>query len=119
MLVVEPAASDLLLTELAALDLLLLVELAALDLLLVELPASDLLVVDCLATETSEGAFRVDTRDDPDLLDISDREEDTTECVLLPGRCQLPDLPAADDLVEDLIDNTCDGAFSPDTRGLP
>jgi hypothetical protein len=37
-----------------------------------------------------------------------------TELVLLLGRCQLPDLMEVDDLVED----TCDCAFSLEARGL-
>lgn len=60
----------------------------------------------------------VDALDDADLLDIDDREDDTTECVLLLGRCQLPDLLDVYDLVEDLTDDTSDGVSSPETRGL-
>ena len=75
--------------------------------------ASDLLVVDCLATETSEGAFMVDVLEAADLLDTEDRDDDMTERALLLGRCQLPDQLEVDDLVED----TCDSAFSLVTRG--
>jgi hypothetical protein len=69
--------------------------------------------VECLAIETSEGAFTVDVWDASDLLDTEDREDDTVERALLLGRCQLPDLLEADDLTDD----TCDGAFSLATWG--
>jgi hypothetical protein len=73
-----------------------------------------LLVVECLAIETAEGAFTVDAWDTSDLPDTEDRDDDTTERALLLGRCQPPDLLEVDDLADD----TCDGAFSFATRGL-
>lgn len=97
----EVDTADLLAVETADL---LVVEAA--DLLVAD--AADLLVVENLAMETSDGGLMVEVRDASDLFATDKRDEDMTERDLLLGRCQPPDLLEADDLMDD----TCDGAFS-------
>jgi hypothetical protein len=61
-----------------------------------------LLVTDVLAVETSDRAFSLDACDPRDLLDTDDFDEGATDCALMLGRRQLPDLVDVEDFGSDI-----------------
>lgn len=61
-----------------------------------------MLVTDVLAVETSDLAFSLDACDTRDLPDTDDFDDGATDCALMLGRRQLPDLLEVEDFGSDI-----------------